>query len=84
MTQFIDQTAIFIDLTCIYRAGFWAGHPVRNVRWGRSGLVGVGRGRSGTGTPGGGRRNVRNSGSTGIVGGVGCALNMDRRAIFMD
>ena len=54
MTQFIDQTAIFIDLTCIYRAGFWAGHPVRNVRWGRSGLVGVGRGRSGTGTPGGG------------------------------
>ena len=53
MAKFIDHTAMFIDLTCIFRAGFWAGHPVRNARWGRSGPVGVGRGRSGTGTPGG-------------------------------
>ena len=80
MAPFIDQTAIFIDLTCLYRAGFWAGHPVRNAGGGRSGPVGVGWGRERRGGP----RNVRNSGSTGSIGGVGCALNIDRRAIFID
>ena len=85
MAKFIDHTAMFIDLTCIFRAGFWAGHPVRNARWGRSGSVGRGRsGSVGDGNAGGGPRNVRNSGLTGSIGGVGCALNIDRRAIFID
>ena len=74
---FMDQTDIFMDLTC----RFLGGPP--GLEW-LLGPVGAGRGRSGLVGAGGGPRNVRNSGSTGNVGGVGCSLFIDQTAIFID
>ena len=69
----------------LHISGRFLGGPPGPGCW--LGPVGAGRGRSGPvgdGNAGGGPRNVRNSGSAGTVGSVGCAQNMDRRAIFID